>query len=156
MFNFIPPKWMSKRHLWLCFCSIFFVILSVVLLNFGAGANKTVTTFNHGLMPVVRENTYMTRPDLYTNATGETKLNFLGDRYKEVIPYVRKDPVTDTFWNGVDFITGNTGPGVYYFSIGDACIWSGTILLPLSLAVFLPTFVQVLKKEREYRRAQSK
>lgn len=147
----IAPHWMSKCYKYSCIAILSIVILNVIALQLGALANKLVTAVNDGLMPIPVEITGIDRPRVYVTISSNTKLSFLGDVYAFTIPPETGNTLEALAYRGINWIIDGDGPGLYHYSIGDMLIWMGSILLPVSLVVFLLILANILIREHRSR-----
>ncbi len=147
----IAPYWMSKFHKYFCISMLSLVLLNVIALQLGVLANKLATAMNDDLMPISVDITKIDRPYAYVTISDNTKLAFLGDVYSFRIPSEARNTLEIYALRGVNWIIDGNGPGLYHCSIGDLLIWTGSILLPASLLVFLPILGNILTKDYQRR-----
>lgn len=152
----IAPHWMSKCYKYSCISILSVVLLNVMSLQVGVLANKLVTAMNDGLMPIPVDITGLDRPHAYVTISSTTKLGFLGDVYSFRIPPETGNTLEAYAYRGISWIIDGDGPGLYLCSIGDMLIWTGSILLQISLVVFLSMLGNIMIREHQSRQVEGK
>jgi len=127
-----------------------------MFLQIGVLSNKLVTVMNDGLMPIPVVISGLDRPLAYVTISSTTKLGFLGDVYSFRIPSETQNTLEAYVYRGISWIIDGNGPGLYLCSIGDMLIWTGSILLPVSLVMFLSILGNIMIREHRSRQLQGK
>lgn len=138
--SFVPSLFTRKTARW-AKVSIGALILTMLTIALGIGANILVVWINTDQMPSVIPPAFTQAPERYTD-TAQAKLVFLADVHEM---HIMENPPTlpaRLYHRAVDFLTGDDGPGFYAYSIGDLLIWIGrSPLVPVTIVYVIFTVV---------------
>jgi hypothetical protein len=143
MNDFIPP-FLKKRTVRYSLVLTGTLILLIALINLGAGANLIVMGVNGNKMPVLVNPDTTHDPATYTTHKG-AKLAWLGDIFSMHIAENSPTMSERAYYRAIDLLTGDDGPGQYYFSLGDVFLWISGNLLPI-LAIGFAVLTAILAR----------